>query len=76
MRYLFKMTKKFFKEKSNGMDISFENTKGESPVKSFAVPTTSYTFNSDSHLIKENVTEPFFGSNFKGTERPGKICFE
>jgi len=60
-------------EKPKGMDISFENTQSESPVKAFPAPASSYTFNPDSQFIKENVTEPSFGSNFKPSERADEV---
>jgi len=62
-------------EQSKGMDISFENTQ-DSPVKLFPTPVTPFTFNPDSQLIKENVTEPAFGSNFKAGERQEEVLMQ
>jgi len=62
-------------EKPKGMDISFENSQGESPIKLFPTPTTSFTFNPDSQFIKENFTEPSFGSILKN-ERPDEVLMQ
>lgn len=59
-------------EKSRGMDISFENSQADSPIKLFAAPTTSASFNSGSQLFKDKVAEPTFGFGFK-LERPEEV---
>ena len=57
-----------FQEKSRGMDISFENSQSDSPIKLFATPTTA----SFSQGSQTKVTEPTFGFGIK-LERPGKL---
>jgi len=59
-------------EKPRGMDISFENSQTDSPLKMFAAPTTSATFNQPSQFFKDKVTEPIFGFGMK-IERPEEV---
>jgi len=58
-------------KKSEAMDISFENTQ-DSPQRTFQVPTTSATFNSDNQFLKGNVIDSSFTSGFK-LERPDEV---
>jgi len=61
-------------EKPRGMDISFENSQADSPIKLFATPTTSASFNPGNQLFKEKVGEPTFGFGFGlKSERPEEV---
>jgi ubiquitin-conjugating enzyme E2 S len=64
-------------EKPRTMDISFENTQDDSPVKTFAVPTTSVTFGNmmTSQFGKEKTSEAPFGSLFK-IERADEVLMQ
>jgi len=60
-------------EKPRGMDISFENSQSDSPIKLFATPTTSASFASGNQLSKDGkATEPIFGFGIK-LERPEDV---
>jgi len=60
-------------EKPKTMDISFENTQDDSPIKLFTTPTITSSFNPDNQFIKENVIESSFGSIFKGDSRQDEV---
>jgi len=57
------------------MDISFENTQDDSPIKLYTTQTITSSFNPDNQFIKENVIESSFGSIFKGDSRQGNSLF-
>jgi len=57
-------------EKPKTMDISFENSQDDSPIKAFPVPTTSATFGGFGQFGKDKTVETGFGSIFK-FDRPG-----
>jgi len=59
-------------EKARGMDISFENSQSDSPLKAFTAPTTSATFNPTSQFFKDKAAEPTFGFGMK-IERPEDV---
>jgi len=54
------------------MEVSFENTREDSPKKMFSPVMTSSTFGSDNHILKVGSMEPSFTSGFK-VERPDEV---
>jgi len=59
-------------EKPATMEVSFENTREDSPKKIFSPTMTSSTLSSDSQLLKLGSLESPFGIGFKG-ERPEEV---
>jgi len=59
-------------EKPTTMEVSFENTREDSPKKIFSPTLTSSTLSSDSQLLKLGPLESPFGASFKA-ERPEEV---